>query len=64
MTVDNSQFTEEQRTEAYRREHIALAIRQAKAVETIRTVVVIWAVLTLVGVLAVILEMAAATRGA
>ena len=46
---DNSQFTEEQRTEAYRMESIQLLMRQTNAVETIRTIMVVWVILTVLG---------------
>jgi hypothetical protein len=48
--VDNSQFTEEQRTEAYRREHMAQVIRQTKALESIRSIMVVFTILFVVGV--------------
>lgn len=47
--IDNSQFTEEQRVEAYRVESIQQMRRQTQALETIRTVLVIFTVLFLVG---------------
>jgi hypothetical protein len=48
--IDNSQFTEEQRAEAYRREHMAQVIRQTKALESIRSILVAFTVLFVVGV--------------
>lgn len=48
--IDNSQFTEEQRTEAYRREHMAQVIRQTKALESIRTIMLTFTVLFVLGV--------------
>lgn len=48
--IDNTQFTEEERTEAYRREHMAQVIRQTKALESIRTIMVVFTVLFIVGV--------------
>jgi len=50
LAPDHSQFTEEQKAEAYRIESMQWLIRQTKAVETIRTIMVIWAVLTVIGV--------------
>lgn len=50
--VDNSQFTEEQRTEAYRAEHMAQVIRQTKALESIRGLVI--GVVTLVAIVLIL----------
>lgn len=48
--VDNSQFTEEQRAEAYRVESMQQMLKQTKALESIRTIMVIFTVLFVVGV--------------
>lgn len=50
MQTDHSQFSEEQRAEAYRVESMQQLIRQTKAVETIRTIAVVFLVLTALGV--------------
>jgi hypothetical protein len=43
---DNSQFTEDQRAEAYRVESMQLLLRQTTAIEAIRSIMVFWAVMT------------------
>lgn len=56
--VDNSQFTEEQRAEAYRVESMRHLTRQTKALESIRTVVltflILFVVAAAIGLLAVV----------
>jgi hypothetical protein len=56
--VDNAQFTEDQRAEAFRLEHAGHLQRQTKALESIRTyvgvllaVVILGVIFSLVGVL-------------
>lgn len=48
--ADNSQFSEEQRSEAYRIESMQQFVRQTKALETIRGIAVVFMVLTALGV--------------
>lgn len=51
--VDNSQFTEEQRVEAYRVESMQHLARQTKALESIRAVLLATAIIgAIVGILA------------
>lgn len=50
MQVDNSQFSEEQRAEAYRQESMHQLTRQTKALETIRAIAVTMIVLVGIGV--------------
>jgi hypothetical protein len=49
--IDNSQFTEEQRTEAFRVEVMRHMESQTKALDTIRTILVLFTVLFCIGVL-------------
>jgi hypothetical protein len=56
--MNNGMFTEDQRTEAFRNEvaqqlqkQAELLEKQGKAVDTIKTIVVLWLVLGLLGVL-------------
>jgi hypothetical protein len=63
VSVDNSQFTEEQRTEAYRREHMGQVIRQTKALESIRGIMITFTVLFVIGaVMWLVLMLTAASR--
>lgn len=52
MTMpNNSQFTEEERTEAFRREVMHQMVTQTKSLDTVRTILVVWMILTIVGIL-------------
>jgi hypothetical protein len=48
-TLDNSQFGEEQKLEAWRQMHAGHLQRQTKAIESIRNYVAIWFWLTIAG---------------
>jgi hypothetical protein len=50
--IDNSQFTEEQRSEAFRLEVMQQLRLQTKALGTIRTIMVLFTVLFCIGVVA------------
>lgn len=50
MQVDNSQFSEEQRAEAYRVESMQQLTQQTKELRTIRGIAVVFLVLTAIGV--------------
>lgn len=58
---DNSQFTEEERAEAFRQEHARHLRRQTDALESIRMYLGILLALTLVGIVAALF--AAASSG-
>jgi hypothetical protein len=60
--IDNSAFTEEQRTEVYRREHMAQELRQTKALESIRSILIFLLVLMFIGFVAAIFIVAANAR--
>lgn len=49
MQVDNSQFSEEQRAEVYRVESMQQMQRQTKALESIRSIMIVFTVLFIVG---------------
>jgi hypothetical protein len=59
--IDNSQFTEEARAEAYRVESMQQLVRQTKAIETIKTYVGIWFWLTVVGLVMLMVGMASSS---
>lgn len=47
--VDNSQFTEEQRTEAFRQTVVQHLAHQSKTLEAIKTAVVLFMLITVIG---------------
>jgi hypothetical protein len=49
--IDNSQFTEEERAEAYRQAHMEQVIRQTKALESIRSYVGWLSAIVVIGIL-------------
>jgi hypothetical protein len=53
--MDNSQFTEEHKLEAWRTLHAGHLDRQTKAIESIKNYVAIWFWLTIVGAVALVL---------
>jgi hypothetical protein len=59
--MNNTQFTEEQRTEAYRVESMHQMMRQTKAVETVRTYVAIWFWLSVIGAVLAVIAVASAS---
>lgn len=56
--VNNNQFTEDQRAEAYRVESMQQMLRQTKALETLRTIAVVFTILFVVGVVIVLFSAA------
>lgn len=60
--VDNGQFTEEQRAEAYRVESMQQMQRQTKAIESIRGYVAIWFWLTIVGAVIIAIATSSASQ--
>jgi hypothetical protein len=62
--VDNSQFTEEQRTEAYRTESMEQMVRQTRALESIRSILTFFTVIFVIGaVIFIMMSVAAAQTG-
>lgn len=61
--IDNSRFSEEERTEAYRREHMTQVIRQTKALESIRTIMVVFTCLFVLGVVFWVVQLATVNAG-
>ena len=61
QSVDNSQFSEEQRAEAYRVESMRQLVRQTKALETLRSIAIVF--LILVGIGAVMATISLASLG-
>lgn len=61
--IDNGQFTEEQRAEAYRLESMQQMQRQTKALESIRGILVFFLIIFIVGCVAGILMLAGSTTG-
>jgi hypothetical protein len=61
MTMpDNSQFTEEERTEAFRREVMQQLVTQTRSLDTVKTILVFWMILTIVGI---VIAVASAASG-
>jgi|1185.fasta_scaffold347276_2 hypothetical protein len=61
MTMpDNSQFTEEERTEAFRREVMQQLVTQTRSLDTVKTILVFWMILTIVGI---VIAIASAASG-
>lgn len=56
--IDNSQFTEGQQTEAFRREVTAQLMRQAKAQESIRSILIFFFVVFMLGFVIAVLVIA------
>ena len=61
--IDNSQFTEEQRAEAYRVESMLQMQRQTKALESIRGIMLFFTALFVLGVAVYVLMTLSATSG-
>jgi hypothetical protein len=57
---DNSQFTEEERTEAFRREVMQQLVAQTKSLDTVKTILVFWMIVTIVGI---VIAVASAASG-
>ena len=60
QSVDNSQFSEEQRAEAYRVESMRQLVQQTKELRTIRQIAVVFLVLTAIGAVLWIVSLASA----
>lgn len=61
--IDNSQYTEEQRTEAYRIESLNEARRQTALLQTIRSIMTFFAVVLVLAIIGWIVLAAASASG-
>ncbi len=61
--IDNSQFTEEERTEAFRREVMYNLVKQTKSLDSIRSILMFFTILFVVGVVLWIIVMVGAASG-
>ena len=60
---NNSQFTEEQKLEAWRQLHASHLERQTRAIESIRTYVLVWFWLSIVGAVLIAAAVSQASSG-